>query len=201
MNGLGDSLTIGILLTLIFGAVSFYLYSRLTQNEKRVSLLENLLLTLKMSTEASLGGPDSVEAVSSPAPITNEDMEGVDEDAYADLLKEMPTAPSVPLAPVPEDEEDDASEATASSRRTAEASPKQEAQEAPRQMEVSYESMTVKELTALAKQRGINGVQPRKAELISALKRQGAAPSAPQPLPEENDFADASAASGFNVDL
>jgi hypothetical protein len=50
MSALGDSLTVGIVLTLIFGAVCFYLYSRMNQNEKRVSLLENLLLSLKIST-------------------------------------------------------------------------------------------------------------------------------------------------------
>ena len=64
MAGLSDSLTVAILLTLVFGAITFYLYSRMGQNEKRLGLLENLLLTLKMSTEASLMGPDSVEAVS-----------------------------------------------------------------------------------------------------------------------------------------
>jgi hypothetical protein len=57
MSQLNDSLTVGILLLLIFGAVCFYLYSKMVQNEKRVSLLENLLVSLKMSTEASLGGP------------------------------------------------------------------------------------------------------------------------------------------------
>ena len=44
--GLSDSLTIGVLLILVFGAVSFYLYSRMSQTERRVGLLENLLMDL-----------------------------------------------------------------------------------------------------------------------------------------------------------
>jgi hypothetical protein len=87
MAGLSDSITIGILLLLIFGAVSFYLYSRMSQTEKRLGLLENLLLTLKLSTEASLMGPDSVEPVSSPAPLNPEDVDDVHEDDYAAMLK------------------------------------------------------------------------------------------------------------------
>ena len=75
MSALGDSLTVGILLTLIFGAVCFYLYSRLGQTEKRLGLLETLLLSLKMSTEASLMGPDSVEAVSAPTPLNVDDVD------------------------------------------------------------------------------------------------------------------------------
>ena len=97
MNGLSDSLTIGILLVLIFGAVSFYLYSRLSQNEKRVSLLENLLLTLKMNTEASLGGPDMVEAMGSPVQLSAEDIEGIHEEDYAEMLKDINTTTPAPV--------------------------------------------------------------------------------------------------------
>ena len=87
MAGLSDSLTIGILLILVFGAVAFYLYSRLTQTDKRLSLMENVLLTLKMSTEASMMGPDSVEPVSMPSPLQADDVDEVDEEQYAEMLK------------------------------------------------------------------------------------------------------------------
>lgn len=51
---LSESLTISIILTLVFGAVFYYLYSRLGQSEKRVSLLENILLDLKVAMESNL---------------------------------------------------------------------------------------------------------------------------------------------------
>jgi hypothetical protein len=98
---LGDSLTVGIVLTLIFGAVCFYLYSRMGQNEKRVGLLENLLLSLKMSTEASLFGPDMVEPTSSPAPLAASDVEDVSEENYAEMLKGIAPNDNEALNPPP----------------------------------------------------------------------------------------------------
>jgi len=182
MNGLGDSLTIGIVLTLIFGAGFFYLYSRLSQNEKRVSLLENLLLNLKMSTEASLMGPDMVEPTSSPAPLEKGDVEEVSEVEYANMLKGIDaavdtkaasaSAPEVEQPRVPMQEEEAPASAPSSIRK----------------MDANYESMSLKELQALARQRSISGVPSRKRELIDALKKQGEAPpSAPAPLPVAED--------------
>ena len=188
MNGLGDSLTIGILLTLIFGAVSFYLYSRLAQNEKRVALLENLLLTLKMSTEASLGGPDSVEPVSSPAPLQQEDVD-VEEESYADLLKEIPVAQAV--APV-EAVAETAVEAPLATLQEEEEEEQEDEATPTRSVDVNYEAMSVRELSALAKQRGITGVPQRKKELIDALKRQSV---------DAVELQGATIESGFQVDL
>jgi hypothetical protein len=208
MTGLlGDSLTVGIVLALVFGAVCFYLYSRMSQNEKRVGLLENLLLSLKMSTEASLFGPDMVEPTSSPAPLSSTDVEEVTEENYAEMLKGLGSASAsaevkAPSAPAP---------ASASAGAGAEESVSDEkaAEELlrsldTRKMDANYESMSLKELQALAKQRSLAGAgQMRKRELIDALKRQGEdAPSAPQPLPTVNEFAGAVAGEvGFDVEL
>ena len=144
MVGLSDSVTVGILLLLIFGAAAFYLYSRMSQNEKRMSLLENLLLTLKISTEASLSGPDLVEAVSNPAPLESHDVDQVNEEEYADMLKEVGPPPLPPRRS--QDAEADAEEMLRS-------------MEVPvalkTEVTVNYESMTVKELQGLAKERGL----------------------------------------------
>ena len=163
MPGLGDSLTVAIVLTLIFGAVAFYLYSRLSQNEKRVSLLENLLLSLKMSTEASLSGPDIVEAMSAPAPLDANEVEDVSEDTYAELLKDMPVPGAVPLVV-------DMSGSVQAARLEPEAEAIADTPE-PRKMDANYESMSVKELAALARQRGITNVPTRKRELVDVLKK------------------------------
>ena len=175
MAGLSDSLTIGILLLLVFGAAAFYLYSRMTQNEKRLGLLENLLLTLKMTTEASLMGPESVEAVSQPGPLHADD---VDEQDYAAMLQgaHMPSSSS-PLPSVQEEKEKekeqhfsanadaDADEANAEELLRSLAVPE-------RKMDVNYESMSAKELQTLAKERGITGLPMKKRELVDALKKQ-----------------------------
>jgi hypothetical protein len=203
MNGLGDSLTIGILLTLIFGAACFYLYSRLSQNEKRVSLLENLLLNLKMSTEASMMGPDMVEPTSSPAPLETGDVDEVSEVEYADILKGIPAVVSEVVA-------DANIDVNANVNANAEA----EAEEAflrsaasvtpVRKMDANYESMSLKELQALARQRGLNGIPSRKRELVDALKKQGGdVPLAPSPLSKiEGELEGATSAQGpFQVDI
>ena len=202
---LGDSLTVGIVLALIFGAVCFYLYSRMSQNEKRVGLLENLLLSLKMSTEASLFGPDMVEPTSSPAPLTSTDVEEVSEENYAEMLKGLGSASAsaevkAPSAPVPAAAPLGAEESVSDEKAAEELLRSLDT----RKMDANYESMSLKELQALAKQRGLAGAgQMRKRELIDALKRQGEdAPSAPQPLPTVNEFAGALAGEvGFDVEL
>ena len=195
MAGLSDSLTIGILLILVFGAAAFYLYSRLTQTDKRLSLMENVLLTLKMSTEASMMGPDSVEPVSMPSPLQADDVDEVDEEQYAEMLKNAAVGPSASAS----------EEAAAEELLRSIPTPQAAATEAtPRKMDANYESMSLKELQALAKTRGLAGVTKvtKKRELIDYLKRAGAVPDeAPQPLgPQPGDLEDVSA-DGFTVEL
>jgi hypothetical protein len=211
---LGDSLTVGIVLALVFGAVCFYLYSRMSQNEKRVGLLENLLLSLKMSTEASLFGPDMVEPTSSPAPLSSTDVEEVSEENYAEMLKglgstEVKTSTEVKAPSAPASAPAHAHAPAPAVALEESVSDEKAAEELlrsldTRKMDANYESMSLKELQALAKQRGLAGAgQMRKRELIDALKRQGEdAPSAPQPLPTVNEFAGAVAGEvGFDVEL
>ena len=202
---LGDSLTVGIVLALVFGAVCFYLYSRMSQNEKRVGLLENLLLSLKMSTEASLFGPDMVEPTSSPAPLSSTDVEEVTEENYAEMLKGLGSpAAAAAAAPAPAPVAASAAAAVEESVSDEKAAEELLRSLDTRKMDANYESMSLKELQALAKQRSLAGAgQMRKRELIDALKRQGEdAPSAPQPLPTVNEFAGAVAGEvGFDVEL
>jgi hypothetical protein len=146
---LNDSVTVGILLVMIFGSVSFYMYTRLVQNEKRVSLLENLLLSLKMNTEASFmgadmfSGPETVNPVSAPSPLKEEDVDTIDEDKYAEMLKGIPTTSETEV-PAPET--------------------------APK-MNANYEAMTLKELQALGRQNGVAVHGLKKKEIIDSLKR------------------------------
>jgi hypothetical protein len=68
MPALSDAVVIGTVLTLVFAAVAYYLYSRIIQNESKLSLMESILLNLKMATEATLlsGSREDI-----PAPIMN----------------------------------------------------------------------------------------------------------------------------------
>lgn len=193
MAGLSDSITIGILLLLIFGAVSFYLYSRMSQTEKRLGLLENLLLTLKLSTEASLMGPDSVEPISSPAPLNPEDVDDVHEEDYAAMLKASSpsshsASPNHAASASVKSEEADAEELLRSMHLEKKTS-----------VDVNYESMSAKELKALVKERNLAGAPEKKREIIAFLKNNGVRvpEEAPQPLPAQPGDLD----SGFSVEL
>ena len=151
---LNDTVTVAILLIMVFGSTTFYLYTRLVQNEKRVALLENLLLSLKMSTEASFmgadmfrSGPDSVQPVSSPSPLKEDDVDVIDEEKYAEMLKEIP---SDGLAPAT---------ATVGSANVG------------KSVDVNYEAMTLKELQATGRQNGVAVHGLKKKEIIDSLKK------------------------------
>ena len=138
---LNDTVTVAILLIMVFGSTTFYLYTRLVQNEKRVALLENLLLSLKMSTEASFmgadmfrSGPDSVQPVSSPSPLKEDDVDVIDEEKYAEMLKDIPS--------------DGLATAAASAAASANAN-------LGKSVDVNYEAMTLKELQATGRQNGV----------------------------------------------
>lgn len=155
MNGLSDSITIGIVLTLVFGALFFYLYSRLVQNEKRVSLMENILLDLKMSADSNWGGSehghneeefkqqednvvDHIEAVSAPEPLRDNDVDN-EEDVYKEILAQTSIA--------------DTTEQT----KNFDVTPKANKQTVNvTKVQPNYSAMTVKELKSLAKSRGIS---------------------------------------------
>jgi len=159
MAGLSDSLTIGTLLFLVFGAICFYLYSRLGQTEKRLGLLENLLLTLKMSTEASMLGPDLIEALSNPSPLQASDVDGVEEEEYAHLLKTVSSSASAATPAKDLSEEAEAEQLLRSMSVDKDS------------VNVNYESMTLKEVRALASERGLPSTLTKKKEIIDALKR------------------------------
>jgi len=161
MATLSDTLTMGIVLAVVLGSLFFYLYTRLLQVEKRISLTENILLDLKMATENTLmmmGSPPSahmfseqedqtehVEAVSEAQPLQEQEVEEIkEEDFYKSVLQNAPVEPTVPAAST--------------------------------KMEANYEALTKKELQEVLKQRGIT--LPKGAgrkEMIDVLKKNAVA--------------------------
>ncbi len=51
MSYLGDTLTVGLILILLFGSIALYLYTRVQQTEQKVGLLESIVLDLKLTGE------------------------------------------------------------------------------------------------------------------------------------------------------
>jgi hypothetical protein len=164
MATLSDTLTMGIVLAVVLGSLFFYLYTRLLQVEKRISLTENILLDLKMATENTLmmmgsaassshmfseqeDQTEHVEAVSEAQPLQEQEVEEIkEEDFYKSVLQNAPVEPTVPAAST--------------------------------KMEANYEALTKKELQEALKQRGIT--LPKGAgrkEMIDVLKKNTAASS------------------------
>jgi len=72
MSYLGDTLTVGLILVLVFGSIALYLYTRVQQTEQKVSLLESIVLDLKLTGEIpSFSAPDFAPAPApAPAPAS-----------------------------------------------------------------------------------------------------------------------------------
>ena len=103
---LSESIAIGILLMLLFGSAAIYLYSRITYTEKRLSMMESLLVDIKMMIESAeqqgpvlpMASAQTYQPPSVEAKIPAEDLPAgeelpiqEDESIYAAVLEQAPT--------------------------------------------------------------------------------------------------------------
>ena len=176
MATISDTLTMGIVLSVILGSLFFYLYTRLLQVEKRISLTENILLDLKMATENTLlmmgsGGrfvgsnsdnednqTEHVEATTDAQPLQEQEVEELkEEDFYKSVLQNASVEPT----------------ATVETKQSV-------------KMDANYEALTKKELQEALKQRGLT--LPKGAgrkEMIDTLKKNPLQAQAQAPVEEE----------------
>lgn len=172
MSYLSDTLTVGVLLVLLFGSISLYLYTRIQQAEQKIHLLESILLDLKMSTEiksytespAVESTPEMVASAvfHTPEPETHyvalDDVED-SQESITEYTSLDDAAPSM--------EQEKSEDHIAIS---IDASP-EEQHDITSVPAVSYESMTLKDLQSLARTRGISGAgSMKKNPIIEALK-------------------------------
>jgi hypothetical protein len=193
MTALSEALTIGLVLVLLFGSICLYLYTRIQQNEQKLNLVENILIDLKMTTEVK-NYPDL------PAPVA----------PVSSFVVEMSGSGGSPVEVVPTDIEVVEAPAATGAPAAVEESYKNAIQEALESVSIevvpaaqgasssdsasvkvgaNYPSMTLSELKALAKQRGISGASGMKRQqLIEALQtsdraEESGAPAPLQPFP------------------
>jgi Rho termination factor, N-terminal domain len=166
MASFNDTLTLGLILVLLFGAASLYLYTRVQQCEQKLNLVESILLDIKMSAELQ-GYPEPPQkeeadapSIKPPSPKTSPFLSVDEEEMYKDAIAEAMDEG----AAVIEAEELSPLDQTPTSIPTA--SPK---------VNTNYEAMTLAELKAIAKQRGITGSSSMKrSQLLDALKPKAA---------------------------
>jgi hypothetical protein len=147
MSAISDTLTIGLVLILVFGSACLYLYTRIQQSETKINLLESILLDLKMTNELKAypnipvySGADLVEAYTEHLPSHVEDLSHSIVKPFTDEDEDLVELPATVESGV--------------------------------KMAPNYEAMTAKELHSLAKQRGLPGTSAfRRIQLIEALKQ------------------------------
>ncbi len=183
-----DVFTIGAILILIVGAACFYLYTRIKQVEKKVALVEGILLDLKMAAEASFldfpaRRPDDAE--------DDEDDEDDDEETpFLPTLPEEETDLQIDEEVIPEEQPTKHIEITefkpdADDEISAAPAPAPSVQiiKSNESVTPDLESLSVKELQALAKSKGITvGKAMRKHDIIKAIN------SANSPVPDADEL-------------
>ena len=185
MTAISDGVVIGVVLGLIFAAVCYYLYSRVNQLERKVGLMENILLDLKVAQQSLFTGGDSSDH-GNESSSNHEEFHQYREaiaEASAEANEEShaeyrPPTPTNELRDVHLDGTPRSRTPQQSISITREGgdmpSSVQEQLESSNQSSVSvnYESMTYKELTQLAKQMGISGLRNQsKAFIIDAIRQ------------------------------
>jgi hypothetical protein len=185
MTTLNETLTLGLVLVLLFGSICLYLYTRIQQNEQKLNLVESILIDLKMTTEVKSYPDLPAPMQSSPAPahVTVEMKEMPDEDLAPGatvVVNELPTMTAV-----------SESESIPISSETVEVFQSSSSDEAHVEtgsvkVGANYTSMTQTELRALAKQRHISGASGmRRQQLIEALQTSDRAEESGAPAPME----------------
>lgn len=189
---LSEALAIGIFISLLFGAACFYLYSRISYTEKRLSMMESLLVDIKMMMESAehdaahgaqvmpltpaaayVGAPIDVASLPS---ARHSEPEEEDESAYAAVLEQA--ASSVKEAKA----ESVLAEAEA---EVEESTPLEKQKVGP-----NYDSMTRAELATLAEQAGIRfNKRAGRGELITLLRKSGDSKNGSETTGTENGSA------------
>ena len=191
MSSLSDTLTIGVVLVLLFGSIALYLYTRIQQAEQKVNLLESILLDVKMSAEIKsysdlpadteertppAGSVSHIEPIHSTSPTEEytmlDDLEKDQQEALVEdsvYLRMEDTEGQTDIEELTSDKPSTELVEELTSDSLASDSSDLLLHAAP--LEIPYESMTLKDLQTLAKSRHITGVSTmKKGALVDALK-------------------------------
>jgi hypothetical protein len=178
MTALSDTLTVGLVLVLLFGSIALYLYTRIQQAEQKISLLESILLDLKMSGEIKSYSELPAPVVSEIRSERNQDIQEYEpfEEVEDGVVARNPS----PASSVSSEEEE-----VEFYKSVVNDVAKEEIEIIPSdKLSVNYESMTIKELQGLARQRGItNATTMKKGQLVQVLKTSDKAMATPD-VPE-----------------
>lgn len=171
MTAISDGVVIGIVLGLVFAAVSYYLYSRVTQLERKVSLMENILLDLKVTTEQTLLA--STDGNEKQEDSQDNTQEGHNSEVEMPVYRQMSSN-------ISEDQDTSKVQDSSETREVSVDQALSRARTASQNIQIekektvvstNYEAMTYKELVTIARQKGVSGLRNMsKAQVIEALR-------------------------------
>jgi hypothetical protein len=185
---MNDALMIGVVLTLVFGSIIFYLYNRLSMTEKKMGLFEGVLTDLKVMMDAApyvTGPPPShmaqfeptpeyLNAISEPVPLKRDEMEEVEDssDSHNDLDYQQTLEQALETATELDARTLHIDDASGSGGQTTSVMGMMGQPVNVTKLSPDLDSMTVKELHALAKEKGVTvPAGTRRKELIDLIKR------------------------------
>jgi len=181
---MNDALMIGVVLTLVFGSIIFYLYNRLAMTEKKLGLFEGVLTDLKIMLDAApfaSGPPPShmqefeptpeyLNAISGPVPIQQDEVEEVNAataeavEDYQQTLEQALESASATEAMESKTLQIDESSANLGVSTNAPVS--------VTKLSPDLDAMSVAELKALAKQKNLTApAGARRKDLLELLKK------------------------------
>jgi len=175
MSDFSDTLTIGLVLILLFGSIVLYLYTRIQQNEQKVSLLESILLDLKMSAEiqsytelpADTSSRIPTEQPEVYTPYHEERLAEDNSESLIEIAEELTEVEQ--YKSVIDDAVNDITDVQDEVHDTINDAVQDAVQDTV--PSVNYDAMTLKDLQALAKSRGITGAGTmKKGAVMEALK-------------------------------
>jgi hypothetical protein len=181
MSSLNDTIALGLVLVLLFGAAALYLYTRVQQCEQKLNLVESILLDIKMGAELR-EYPDL--GLSAPLPP----IKPQDEAALYSAALEEAAIDSLSTDDKEEVTEDVKEVPLTNSPKAKAAAAPLVVTKAPAPLSVNYEAMTLVELKELGRQRSIKGFSTmRRSQILEALKTNDGSPSegVPTKLNEE----------------
>jgi hypothetical protein len=168
MMPISDGVVIGVVLGLVFAAVSYYLYNRMTQLERTVSFMENILLDLKTTTEHTL-----LSATEPPEEMTEQEHQ----NSYIDTSAAVVSNGNDDAVSVSKSVQSVGNARELSVEQTPRARVSSQTIQVEREgssqpsVSVNYEAMTYKELQQVVKQKGVPGTRNlSKAQVIELIR-------------------------------
>jgi len=190
MAALSDAVVIGIVLTLVFSAAIYYMFTLFQQLEGKVGVLNNIIFDLKKANEASMMMFDQqMNFIPEPFMSSANEEHGHDVNGLPEHI-EISKKEYVVRPPTPTPVFESISASVSAQAEPIHLEEDKEEVVAPL-VEANYESMTYKELQAEGKRKHIKGVSKMtKADIIDALKKHDSGADEPQGMTLSNPFGD-----------